>query len=119
MVPLMILLAPRVVIAFVFFIHTAVAHPSWQYEAYQDEDCATLALQDAGTAFQDCQATGGQQLLSYRFASTTDPSTNLTFGFRAYNGRDCLYLSVIDDGKGDGSCQKLSFESINIFEYEE
>ncbi|KAK4223424.1 hypothetical protein QBC38DRAFT_487723 [Podospora fimiseda] len=91
---------------------------TWQYQAYQDENCQTLIIQNTGSTAQDCQSLT-HELNSYRFTSTTNPATNLTFGFRTYNGPECIFLSVIDDGKNGGTCQTLSFESINIFEYEE
>jgi len=105
---------------FLSFLVLANAHlpaAQWQYQGFQDGGCKTPMQEANGTAPQDCHKTG-VQLQSYRFTSSTDAETNMTFGFRAYNGEECLYLSVIDDGK-DGSCQNLTFDSINIFEFME
>lgn len=113
-------MSTKQVILLPFFFVLVNAHlptAQWQYQGFQDSGCKTPIQEANGTAPQDCQKTG-VQLQSYRFTSSTDAETNMTFGFRAYNGEDCLYLSVIDDGK-DGSCQNLSFDSINIFEFME
>lgn len=88
---------------------------SWVFSAYSDGGCSTALRTDGGNTPSGCRNVNdeGAQANSYRFRTSFDPETGVSFALTLYAGQNCQSQIGTDNGLSD-NCKSLTFESYQV-----
>lgn len=85
---------------------------SWSFQGYSDGGCNTRIVEMGGNTPTTCSNTP-QLANSFRFISTTDPQTRVSFAVDICASQGCGNRLDTDNGKSS-SCQSITFESWQV-----
>jgi hypothetical protein len=85
---------------------------NWNLEAYTDGACQHPIATEGGNTPKG-SSNLGQQANSYRFASTYDPRSGISFSLLQYAGMNCVGQVGQDEG-GSSDCSGRTFESYKV-----